>query len=264
MQERLLITRLDERVWNLCETKDGVPNVDGYVVIGTERAVLIDALRNDRSVYSRVRELTGLPVDVLLTHGHWDHAGAGAHDFYRAGDRIYLGESDYFFVTDPAFAAVSHGLRPEYFTPLREGMVFDLGDCRLETLFVPGHTPGSAVFLDPENRRLYTGDAIGAGVLWMHLPGALRLREFRRNLVRLWDRVCGLEGLLIHPGHRHQSPVQLDLSFLADTILTTDNIINRTWIGNPVETLLSNGQVLKCFSVSYNRIRDYCYDPERL
>ncbi|MDR3192389.1 MAG: MBL fold metallo-hydrolase [Treponema sp.] len=264
MSETILVNQLAANIWDLNETRDGKPSVDAYLVTGTDRAVLIDALRNDRSLFAVVRDLTSLPLDVILTHGHWDHAGAAVKDFYEAGCRIYLSERDYYIFRDKDFSSLTHGLREDYFTPLREGMKFELGSYTLETVMLPGHTPGSAVFLERERRHLYPGDSFGAGVFWMQLPGTLPLRELRKNLGKLWDTVKDMGDLMIHPGHRCQSPVQLGLSFLADTILTTDNIINGTWPGREHETILSNGQRLKCRTVAYNLIRDYCYNPENI
>jgi glyoxylase-like metal-dependent hydrolase (beta-lactamase superfamily II) len=253
-----------DNIWDLNETRDEKPNVDAYLITGTEKALLIDTLRNERSLFKIVKELTSLPLEVVLTHGHWDHAGAAIKDFYEAGHTIYLSEDDFYIFKDKNFSSLTHGLKAEYFTPLKAGMEFDLGSYTLETIMLPGHTPGSAVFLEKEKQHLYSGDSIGAGVFWMQLPGALPLTELRKNLGKLWDRVKGMGNLLIHPGHRCQSPVQLDLHFLADTILVTDNIINGVWPGDEREITLSNGQQIKCRTVAYNLIRDYCYNPENI
>ena len=47
-----------------------------YLVEGGERALLIDGLSGVGSLKAFVRELTDLPVELALTHGHVDHAGA--------------------------------------------------------------------------------------------------------------------------------------------------------------------------------------------
>jgi glyoxylase-like metal-dependent hydrolase (beta-lactamase superfamily II) len=203
-------------------------------------------------------------LEVILTHGHWDHAGAGLQEFHEAETVIYMSEKDLCFFTDPQYSQTSHGLKASYFTPLSDGMIFDLGNIKLETVMLEGHTLGSCVFLEAEKQLLFTGDSTGAGVFWMQLPMCLPLREFRVKLMRLWDRVKDMNKLMIHPGHRNQSPIQLYLSFLADTILVTDKIIDGEWIGRDTEMTLSSGQHIRCKSVSYNLIRDYCYNPENI
>lgn len=98
----------------------------------------------------------------------------------------------------------------------------------------------------------------------MQVPGALPLKELKKNLVSLWDQVKDMHKLMIHPGHRNQSPIQLHLSFLADTILVTGKIIDGELIGKDTQTTLSGTYVIPCKSASYNLITDYCYKPENL
>ena len=47
-----------------------------YLIKGENRAVLIDGLEGAGSLKAFVRELTDLPVTLILTHGHLDHIGA--------------------------------------------------------------------------------------------------------------------------------------------------------------------------------------------
>ena len=46
-----------------------------YLVVGTERALLIDTGSGYCDLKSIVERLTDKPYDVVLTHGHVDHAG---------------------------------------------------------------------------------------------------------------------------------------------------------------------------------------------
>ena len=61
---------------------------------------------------------------------------------------------------------------------------FDLGDRRIITVSVPGHTPGSVVLCDLEHRTVYCGDAIGSGcgVLMTKGLGSLPLKEYGEHL----------------------------------------------------------------------------------
>lgn len=47
-----------------------------YLVIGRQRAILIDAGLGVGHLRAFVENLTSLPLTVLLTHGHIDHAPA--------------------------------------------------------------------------------------------------------------------------------------------------------------------------------------------
>ncbi|MDR0877609.1 MAG: MBL fold metallo-hydrolase [Treponema sp.] len=256
MDGTLTTKKLDDTICIFNEASQNGPQVDAYLVTGTKRAVLIDTLQAETSLYARVKDLCSLPLDVLLTHGHWDHAGVSTKDFIAAGCDVYIDERDIPILTPD--------LKSAAYKPLRDGMIFDLGGYRLETISVPGHTPGSAVFLEREKQHLYTGDAIGAGVYWMHIPNTLSLRELQRSLKRLHEKVKNLDQLLIHPGHRNQAPVQLHHDFLLDTILATNKIISGEWVGKDKVTRLSSGIDVPCKTISYNLIRDYCYNPNNI
>ena len=46
-----------------------------YLAVGDKKAALIDTGCGIGNVLDEVREITDLPVEVLLTHGHLDHCG---------------------------------------------------------------------------------------------------------------------------------------------------------------------------------------------
>jgi glyoxylase-like metal-dependent hydrolase (beta-lactamase superfamily II) len=273
MNGTLVVKQLNDNIWAFNESVEDAnlensieqktkfsagkvrPQMDAYLVIGTERALVIDTLQDETSLYKTVKSLTSLPIEVLITHGHIDHAGVSLNDFFDAGCTVYLNKAD-------LALAEKLGFDKNRFTNLDEGMVFDIGGYRLETILLPGHTPGSAVFLEREKQHLYTGDAIGAGVFWMWLPYCLPLHELQKNLDRLWQEVKNMHDLEIFTGHRHQAP-RHDLEFLADVIHVTDGIISGGIIGK--ETLMEfAGMKVKSRVASYKTITDYCYNPENI
>jgi glyoxylase-like metal-dependent hydrolase (beta-lactamase superfamily II) len=257
MDGTLVTKRLEDNIWTFNEAVELTgPQMDAYLIAGAERALVIDTLQEETSLYRKVRELCSLPMDVLISHGHLDHAGVSTADFYAEGCKIWMDERDLPLIT-------KWGRDAKWFSPLKEGQRFDLGGYCLEAISCPGHTPGSMVFLEREKRHLYTGDAIGAGVFWMQIPGALPLREFRGHLGRLWEIVKDMKDLKIHTGHRHQAPIQHDLEFLADTMLVTDKIISGEWAGEE-KTMERRDMRITYRTVSYKHIKDYCYNPENI
>jgi len=136
----------------------GVETVkDGFVNIfildtGPGKVALVDA-GNDKSGKSLLAALARrnlAPASVaaiFLTHGHPDHT---------AGCRLFPGAEVYAMEADVALAGESAKVTH----PLKDGEITTLGDLRVEAFSVPGHTPGSAVYL--ARGVLFFGDSAGA------------------------------------------------------------------------------------------------------
>ena len=126
-------------------------------------------------------------------------------------------------------------VKKEWFTGMKDGETFDLGGITLEAISCPGHTPGSMVFLDRAHQVIFTGDTVGSGHFWMQIPTAIPLSRFLPGVKALWETVKPYEGLLVYPGHRNQSPVQLTGQYIKDCCTATERIINGTgdWLRWP-------------------------------
>ena len=252
------ITKIFDNVWQFHEQSDAAI-VDAYLVVGSERAVLIDCLQTVCGLYDEVRKITSLPFDVLITHGHLDHLGDDAVNLKAAGCRIYMDSRDLMIPEK------LHGTHFEdgFFTSLAPGDIFDLRGVKLEVLDMPGHTPGSVVYFDRENQRLYSGDAIGSGSIWLQIPCTSRLSEFCANIKKLYEKLASYSGLLILPGHRYQSPVPIGLQYIRDVISCTEKVIAGELTGESDVLHFPSGDI-NCRSASYGQMLSFCYDPERL
>ena len=161
-----------------------------FLCVGKERALLIDTGTGLCDLKGLVASLTELPYDVVLTHGHVDHAGGMDQfetvyiheaDMQRAKDltyeerRHYAGslhsmDKDGAFEVDPGQVRRWQNI-PEM-KPVSEGDVFDLGGRQLEVFFMPGHTAGSITLLDRKNRIHFSGDACNINTLCLDRPVA--------------------------------------------------------------------------------------------
>ncbi|HEY4015266.1 MAG TPA: MBL fold metallo-hydrolase [Polyangiaceae bacterium] len=131
--------------------KDGFANV--FILdAGHGKVALVDAGK-DKSGEALLgalarRNLTPASVAaIFLTHGHPDHT-AGCKLFPSA--EVYAMDSEVSLIGDAA--KVTH--------PLKDGEVATVSDLRVEAFSVPGHTPGSAVYL--ARGVLFLGDSAGA------------------------------------------------------------------------------------------------------
>jgi glyoxylase-like metal-dependent hydrolase (beta-lactamase superfamily II) len=247
-------------VWQFCEELGPGHSVDAWLVAGEKRALLIDALQFAEGVYPKIRELSSLPVDVLIAHGHGDHTGPVMGEVKEAGGKVYIHSADIPLVTaDGKYPAA-------FFEPLAEGQNFDLGGVILEPVLVPGHTPGSLVVLERRRQWLFSSDTIGSGPFWIQLPHSQPLHTIRDNLRALYEDVRRYPDLLIYPGHRYQSPEPLGLFYIADTLETLELILAGKLTGTPMEVpprikAIANNPWL---SVTHRSSRGLVYNPENL
>ena len=187
---------------------DEAHEATGYLVVGKEKACMIDTMNGYNDLSSAAREITDRPVTVVNTHGHPDHIFGNIY-FQEA----YLHPADAAlarqFTSDPGFQAFCRekgGAMPP-FREILPGDVIDLGGRTLEVFGLPGHTPGGILLLLREERILFTGDSVNHH-LWMQLDGCLPLRAFLREL----DRVMFLEeraDIILHGHARDADDISL-------------------------------------------------------
>ena len=195
------ITQLNDHIWNFTEDAPGTA-VDAYLVCGTDRALFIDTLQEAEGVYAKARQLTSLPMDVIITHGHYDHAGVSTKEFKEAGCAIYLARADWQVAKSMVTWDIPAG---DYFTDLADGQTFELGGRALTVMSLPGHTPGSVVLLDEADHILISGDSIGSGPIWLQLEHSMPLSVFQAGVERLQKKTAGWKDITILAGHRGQA-----------------------------------------------------------
>ncbi len=163
--------------------------VNMYLVIGSEKALLIDNGCGAGDMIAAVRQLTDKPLIFAATHNHPDHIGAAG----QLGT-IYMDPDDladiYFTAFGPAASRrmCDHG-KMEYnpdsekdfeILPITDETVFDLGGRKLVTEKLPGHTAGCRIFIDHENKLIVSGDAVNL-YMFLQRPGGLTVEEWLRH-----------------------------------------------------------------------------------
>lgn len=255
---KLTITKFNHHITKINES-DGVSlNVDAYLVEGKDKAIVIDSLQDNTDLYETVLSLTDKPITLVITHGHPDHAGVSTKKFVKNNIDVFMSEKD----KDILNSFVQDDWK-NHLKNVKEGDTFDLGDITLEVIECGGHTPGSIVLLDKDHEEMFTGDAIGSGGFWMQLDHCLPLHSYLENVKRLYEKVKDLKHLQLFFGHSCQSDGIQSLDYIEDNINATIAIINGK-LTSSLKTLDMGYVKLKYCSVSYGKMKDYCFNPDNL
>jgi hydroxyacylglutathione hydrolase len=174
------VSKLSDNIWLMNDNDDAT----GYIVVGKDKAAVIDTMYGRDNIYKVVRTVTALPVIVINTHGHIDHIYGNAYfdEVYIHPDDINIAGIAYGY---PQYMEIKRNLKKDVaFKITKEGDRFDLGGITLEIYDLPGHTPGGICILDREDRVLFTGDSINRHC-WMQLNECSSLEDFYIALQRL-------------------------------------------------------------------------------
>lgn len=169
-----------------------------YLVEGKEKALLIDTGLGGGDLRAVAESLTTLPIELAVTHAHLDHM---RHSYLF--DRFYMSKKDLALLPRVQDAFPENTSAEENVIDIQDGDTIDLGGVVIEVAEVCGHTPGSVVFIDRAHKCVFTGDALG---LWMQVPMALPISEYKSWLLRLKEKLAqpGYTELAFLGGHRRQ------------------------------------------------------------
>lgn len=135
----------------------------------TGEAVAIDPgmlFDKERDAFDREVEHLGLTLKLVLqTHLHLDHCFGSNHVAKSFGVPIAAHEADAVFGTTIADQCARFGIKmamePVQITrPLSAGDHIALGECTLQVLHVPGHSPGGLAFYCPQAGVVFSGDSL--------------------------------------------------------------------------------------------------------
>lgn len=74
MKDWFTIDKIDEQTYIISEYRHW-EETHCYLLIGSERCLLIDTGLGICNIYEQVRKLTDMSVTAVATHIHWDHIG---------------------------------------------------------------------------------------------------------------------------------------------------------------------------------------------
>lgn len=186
VDDHWLVQEIAPRVWALGEPAQDLDNYE-YLIVGDERALLIDAGMKAHDIHPVLASLTPLPVTVIPTHLHFDHTN-GLVNFPAAalvdlpetradqkGELVQLKRHEFEWQNPPSFK-VAEWIKP--------GADIDLGGRKVQLLSTPGHTRSSVSFYLPDAKLLFTGDFIYPTTLFVFGPDS-SLSDYLATIERL-------------------------------------------------------------------------------
>lgn len=197
-------------------------SVHCWLIVGEKRALLFDIGYGYEDIRPLVREITELPLTLVVSHGDPDHS-LGARWFdevwihpldlgkmiwndndtlkrqaveYRLHKCPELeGEID----VDSFFALRFENVKPHF---LFDGDRIDLGGTVLEVLHTPGHSYGHIMLFDAARGRLFSGDQVTRHNIWYFMsqdhqaPFSMAVESLKRSLLPRRDAIED-----IYPAH---------------------------------------------------------------
>jgi glyoxylase-like metal-dependent hydrolase (beta-lactamase superfamily II) len=186
------------------------------LILGEEKAVLIDTGCGIGNIREAVEEVTDMPVMVLNTHAHNDHIAQNYQfDEIAMLDHPWSHDAQEGLPNSEMAHLIAEGMLwkplPEEFDPdnyvvpgfkvtrwLEDGEILDLGNRTLEVMHTPGHTPDSICLLDKEDRLLFTGDMFYTGGIYTYLNGG-DIPTFIKSYQRMLEHYDEYDRLM--PSH---------------------------------------------------------------
>lgn len=202
----------------------GYNNVsDIYLVVGNEKALLIDLANNQQRKDSTANEslrkifydrAKGKEKIITITHAHGDHVGMMP---------AFIDEKDVHFWVPAADFKGQESFPKERTEFFEDGASVDLGGRIVSSLLLPGHTIGSTVFFLPDQNYIFSGDALGSGNgVWLfNYDGFI---EYKKSISKLIDYIedkshgLDLTKVILWGGHYFQKGdvEELNINYIYD------------------------------------------------
>jgi glyoxylase-like metal-dependent hydrolase (beta-lactamase superfamily II) len=210
------------------------------LIIGEQKAALIDTGCGIGNLRKAVAEVTDKPVIAINTHTHSDHLGCNAQfdeiamfDHPRSHQVSEKGIPHQVLQAELLAENLVVGSWPRGFDPsnfavppfkvshwLKQGDRLNLGGCDLEVIHTPGEAPDHICLLDRADRILCCGDILLRGPVWTHLEGG-SLKDLTTSYRTLMHYFDEFDRLM--PGHNEP---WLDKEFLPEALAGVERVLS--------------------------------------
>lgn len=168
----------------------------------TMEVLVIDPGDSGNRLIAKIRQENLIPVAVLLTHGHFDHAMAAGEIAEEFGIPIYAHEEEKEVLETPAINLSGMiGRRDMYHADqfVKDGDVLNLAGFTIQVMHTPGHTKGGCCYYIEKEQAVFSGDTLfNQSVGRSDFPGgsaSVLLKSIQEKLMPLPGQVK------VYPGH---------------------------------------------------------------
>ncbi|MBX7233425.1 MAG: MBL fold metallo-hydrolase [Caldilineales bacterium] len=184
----------------------GLLEVNCFLLVdeASHEALLIDPGDEADDILDRVRRTAARLTRITNTHAHFDHVLAVPQVQAATGATFHL-HQDELPVLGWAAEATAAWLGRKWGPPppvdgfLAPGEALRLGETAFEIRHVPGHSPGSIIFIDHAGRRAWVGDTVFAGSIGRtDFPGC----SYPQLIAAIHSQILTLpDDYTLYPGH---------------------------------------------------------------
>ena len=164
--------------------------------------LIIDPADESARIEEKIDRMGGIPVAVLLTHGHFDHMLAADDLRDEYGIPIIACAAEQQVLTDSiknlsGSWASAHVLLADQW--ICDGKKLELAGFSIEVFHTPGHTAGGTCYYIESDKTLMSGDTLFAGSVGRtDYPTA----SSAAMMESLHDKLCKLpDDTDVYPGH---------------------------------------------------------------
>lgn len=197
----------------------GMVQTNCYIVMNdeTKECFIIDPGASGKQLAEKIRQDNLKPAGVLLTHGHFDHAGAAKTLAEEFGIKIYAHEAEEDTLKDPQKnVSWMVNCKESYAADvlLKDGEVMELAGFEIKVLHTPGHTEGGCCYYIAEEDVVFTGDTLFAGSVGRtDFPGGSMsqiVRSVQEKLLTLNEAESLETDIMVYPGHNDPTTIETE------------------------------------------------------